>query len=78
MVQLGAPGSEAEARSSFTSLQRRFTAQLSGESPTIRKADVGNGKTVYRLRVGPYSREDAAEKCEALKAAGGNCFIARN
>ncbi|MCU0885614.1 MAG: SPOR domain-containing protein [Beijerinckiaceae bacterium] len=78
MVQLGAPGSEAEARSSFASLQRRYADQLGGESPTIRRADLGNGRTVYRLRVGPFSSEDAAQKCEALKAAGGQCFVARN
>ncbi len=78
MVQLGAPGSESEARATFASLQRRFSDQLSSDQPTIRRADVGNGRTVYRLRVGPYGREAAAEKCEALKAAGGNCFIARN
>lgn len=78
MVQLGAPGSEAEARSTFASLQRRFSDQLSSDSPVIRRADVGNGRTVYRLRVGPFSREEAAEKCQALQAAGGQCFIARN
>jgi len=78
MVQLGAPGSEAEARSSFASLQRRYADQLAGLSPTIRRADLGNGRTVYRLRVGPFSSEDAAQKCEALKAAGGQCFVARN
>ncbi len=78
MVQLGAPGSESEARATFASLQRRFSEQLGSDQPTIRRADVGNGRTVYRLRVGPYGREAAAEKCEALKAAGGNCFIARN
>jgi hypothetical protein len=69
---------EAEARASFAALQRRFGDQLSGESPTIRRAELGNGRTVYRLRVGPYSREDAAEKCQALQSAGGQCFIARN
>ncbi len=78
MIQLGAPGSESEARATFASLQRRFSDQLASDQPTIRRAEVGNGRTVYRLRVGPYGREAAAEKCEALKAAGGNCFIARN
>lgn len=78
MVQLGAPGSEAEARATFAALQRRHADQLSGDSPVIRRADVANGRTVYRLRVGPFSREEAAEKCQALQAAGGQCFIARN
>jgi cell division protein FtsN len=78
MVQLGAPGSESEARSTFASLQRRYADQLASANPVIRRADVGNGRTVYRLRVGPFSREEAAEKCQALQAAGGQCFIARN
>jgi cell division protein FtsN len=76
-VQLGAPGSEAEARSTFSSLQRRFPDQLSGQSPSIRKADV-SGRTVYRLRVGSLSREEAQSMCSQLQSAGGQCFVARN
>lgn len=77
MIQLGAPGSEAEARASFASLQRRYAEQLSSETPTIRRAEVG-GRTVYRLRVGPFTREQAAEKCESIRSAGGQCFLASN
>lgn len=76
-VQLGAPGSEAEARATFAALQRKYPDQLGGQSPIVRKTEL-NGKTVYRLRVGPYSREDAASMCSALQAAGGQCFIAKN
>ena len=78
MVQLGAPGSESEARATFSSLQRRFSGQLGDDTPVIRRAELGNGRTVYRLRVGPFSRDDATEKCQALQNAGGQCFIARN
>jgi SPOR domain len=76
-VQLGAPGSEAEARSTFAALQRKYPGQLGGQSPLIRKADV-NGREVYRLRVGPMSREGAASLCTQLQGAGGQCFIAKN
>ncbi|MCP4560261.1 MAG: hypothetical protein GY873_15290 [Bosea sp.] len=76
-VQLGAPGSEAEARATFAALQRKYPGQLNGQSPIVRKTEL-NGKTVYRLRVGPYSREDASSMCSALQAAGGQCFIAKN
>lgn len=76
-VQLGAPGSEAEARATFSALQRKYPEQLGGQSPIVRRTEL-NGKTVYRLRVGPYSREDAASMCSALQAAGGQCFIAKN
>jgi hypothetical protein len=77
MVQLAAPGSEAEARARFSSLQRQHSAQLAGETPVVRRAEA-NGRTVYRLRVGPFSREEAASKCEAIKADGGQCFLATN
>lgn len=76
-VQLGAPGSEAEARSTFAALQRKYPGQLGGQSPLIRKAEV-NGREVYRLRVGPMSREGAASLCTQLQGAGGQCFIAKN
>jgi hypothetical protein len=76
-VQLGAPGSEAEARSTFAALQRKYPGELGGQSPLIRKADV-NGREVYRLRVGPLSRDGATSLCTRLKSAGGNCFVAQN
>jgi hypothetical protein len=77
-VQLAAPGSEAEARATFAALQRKYPGQLGGQSPIVRKTELAGGKTVYRLRVGPYSREDATTMCTALQAAGGQCFIAKN
>ena len=78
VVQLGAPGSESEARATFAALQRKYPQQLGGQAPIVRKTDLAGGKTVYRLRVGPYSREDASSMCTALQAAGGQCFIAKN
>lgn len=76
MVQLAAPGSEAEARSTFATLQRRFPGDLSGYQPVIRQAEVG-GRSIYRLRVGSMSREDANSLCSRLQASGGQCFVAR-
>jgi hypothetical protein len=78
VVQLGAPGSEAEARATFAALQRKYPKQLNGQSPIIRRTELAGGKTVYRLRVGPYSRSDATSMCSQLQAAGGQCFIAKN
>ncbi len=78
VVQLAAPGSESEARATFAALQRKYPGQLSGQAPIIRKTELAGGKTVYRLRVGPYSRDDATSMCTALQAAGGQCFIAKN
>ncbi|WP_293858505.1 SPOR domain-containing protein [uncultured Alsobacter sp.] len=76
-VQLAAPASEQEARDTASRLGRRFAGELGDLKPGIRKAEV-NGKTIYRVRVGSLSREDATALCEKLKAAGGQCFIAKN
>lgn len=78
VVQLGAPGSESEARATFAALQRKYPEQLAGQPPIVRKTELAGGKTVYRLRVGPYSRDDATTMCSALQAAGGQCFISKN
>jgi cell division septation protein DedD len=77
VVQLGAPGSEKEARDTFATLQRKFPNDLNSYRPIIRKAEVGE-KTIYRLRVGPLSREDATALCTRLQSAGGACFVAKN
>ncbi len=76
MVQLAARPSEREALDAFSQLQRRYT-DLAGYSPVVRRAEVGD-KTIYRLRVGSMSREDANALCSKLQASGGQCFVARN
>lgn len=77
-VQLGAPGSESEARATFSGLQKKYAGILGGQQPIVRRTELAGGKTVYRLRVGPFSREDATTMCTQLQAAGGQCFIAKN
>lgn len=76
-VQLSVMNSEQEARAQYEQLRRKFSGELSGMPPLIRAAEV-NGKTIYRLRVGPMSQADAGTLCTKLKSSGGNCFIARN
>ena len=76
-VQLGVRNTERDGRALFEQLQSRFGADLSGFSPSLRQAEI-NGKTAYRVRVGPMSRDDAASLCSRLKAAGGQCFVANN
>jgi hypothetical protein len=77
-VQLAAPGSEAEARATFAALVRKYPDQLRGQTPIVRRTELAGGKTVFRLRVGPYSREDATTMCTGLQSAGGQCFISKN
>ena len=76
-VQLAAPGSEAEAKSVSSKLGSKFAAALSGHRLAFHKAD-SKGKSVYRVRVGSLSKEEAVGLCEKLKADGGSCFVAKN
>lgn len=75
-VQLGLANSEAGAETAFTSYQRKYP-DLEGMPSLIRKAEV-NGNTIYRVRVGPMTREEASSLCSKLQGQGGQCFVAKN
>lgn len=75
-VQLGVRSSEAEAQTAFQQFQKKY-AELGSAPSLIRKAEV-NGNTVYRVRVGPMSREEASSLCSKLQGQGGQCFVAKN
>ena len=67
-IQLAAPGSEAEAKSTASRLGQKFSGELGGARVTVQKA---SDKSVYRVRTASMSREDAVAACEKIKAAGG-------
>ena len=75
-VQLAAPKSEAEAQSTMTRLNSKYSAELNGSPIGVHKAQV-NGETIYRLRVSGLTKADAAAMCARLKGEGGQCFIAK-
>lgn len=76
-VQLAAPDSEQAARDIQVSLMKKFGGQIAGFHPTIRKA-VSGDKTVYRVRAGGLSRDEANALCQKVQSGGGNCFVAKN
>ena len=79
MVQLSSQKSEAEAQSSFRSLQAKFPTELGGMQPVIRRADLGSKGVFYRTMVGPFaSAQDAGQFCANYKAAGGQCVVPNN
>lgn len=73
-VQISSHQSEAEARNAFAAAQRRFS-MLQGQTPNIRAAEIPGRGTWHRLRVGPFSRADAASFCERYRSAGGSCVL---
>jgi sporulation related protein len=79
MVQLSSQKSEAEAQSSFRSLQAKFPNELTGLQPIIRRADLGSKGIFYRTMVGPFaSAHEAGQFCANYKAAGGQCVVPNN
>jgi cell division septation protein DedD len=78
VVQLSAQRSEAEAQASFRSLQSKYGV-LNGREPLIRRKDQGDRGIFYAAQVGPFGvKSDADQLCEAVKSAGGACFVQRN
>ena len=75
-VQIGVRASESDAHAAFRQMQGKYS-QLSGQPALIRQAEV-NGKTIYRVRVGPLAKNEAASLCSALQGEGGQCFVAKN
>ena len=76
-LQLAASPSEQDAREMFSRLQKKYATELGSRKPTIHKADTGD-KSVYRLRVGGLSQDEAKTLCSQLQASGGSCFVVRN
>jgi hypothetical protein len=79
LVQLSSQRSEAEAQASYRSLQAKFPSQLGGQSPIIKRVDLGAKGVYYRAMIGPFASSGEADQfCSGLKAAGGQCLIQRN
>jgi len=77
-VQLASRHNEADAQSSFNSLQAKYPQQLGGRQPLIRRVDLGTKGVYYRAMVGPFgSADEASHLCSSIKAAGGSCFVQR-
>jgi hypothetical protein len=76
LVSVTSQDSESLARESFRAAQGKYASVLGSRSPVIRRVDLADGKVKYRAMVGPYrTRQEAAQFCTELKAAGGQCFI---
>lgn len=71
VVQLGAFANRAQAERAWTALSSRFPS-VAGTNKMIVPFSGG-----IRLRAGAASPADAKQVCQALKAAGENCFVAQ-
>lgn len=74
-VQIGAFSSKAQADEGWDAAARIAPGMIAGKGKTIVPVQV-NGATLYRTTVTGFgSKADAKAFCDALKAAGKNCFV---
>ena len=79
VVQVSAQKTEDEARASYQVLQQKYSSVLSGREPIIRRAELGQSGTWYRVHVGSFTTsEQATALCNNLKDAGGQCIVQKN
>lgn len=79
LVQVSSQRSEADAEASYRALQGKFPGVLGPHSSLVKRVDLGEKGIYYRAFAGPFgSSEEAAQVCNSLKSAGGQCFVQRN
>ena len=79
LVQVTSQKNEADALSFYRMMQGKYPAVLGTRSASVRRVDLGVKGAYYRAMVGPFgSSGEAAQLCDSLKTAGGQCVIQRN
>ena len=78
-VQFASARSEEGAEGEWRRLQGRHSELLAALNLRVVRADLGDKGVWYRARIGPFSdRAGANGLCDALKARGVDCFVAKN
>jgi cell division septation protein DedD len=78
LLQIGSYKSEQEAADAWSAAKAAHASVLEGLSPDVKKVDLGDKGTWFRLRVAPFADKTAANAlCDKLKAEGGTCILAR-
>jgi uncharacterized protein len=75
-LQIGAYKSLIDTGAAWNAYQAKHAALLSGYSSNVKRVDLGEKDTWYRLRiVGFGDRKVASALCDNLKKDGGDCFL---
>ncbi|WP_411036817.1 SPOR domain-containing protein [Shinella sp. BYT-45] len=77
VIQIASLPSEAEAQKSYNSLSAKFASVIGGRGVDIKKAEIPNKGTYFRVRIPAGSREEANALCNRYKSAGGSCLVTR-
>ncbi|MGV3552559.1 SPOR domain-containing protein [Rhizobium sp.] len=77
VIQIASLPSEAEAQTSYNRLSAKFPGIIGGKGVDIRRAEIKNKGTYYRVRIPAGSRQEANALCSEYKAAGGSCLVSK-
>ncbi|MCC8965576.1 SPOR domain-containing protein [Bradyrhizobium sp. Pear76] len=80
LVQVSSQKNEADAQSSYRTLQGKYRNVLGSQPLVVKRVDLGEKGVYYRAFAGPFaSSEEANQVCRSLMSAGGpQCLIQRN
>lgn len=76
-VQFGSYGTRASAESAQKKLQSSHSGLFASHQFVILAAQLPNGSTTYRLRIGFKNSQDANGFCRNAKSDGLDCYVAR-
>ena len=71
VIQIASLPSETEAKTSYSRLSAKFSGIIGGRGVDIRRAEIKNKGTYYRVRIPAGSKQEAQALCSQYKAAGG-------
>lgn len=78
VLQIGSYKSTDEADAAWSSDKKKYAGVLGGFSPDVKKVDLGEKGTWYRLRIASFAdKASANDLCDKLKAAGGSCILSK-
>ena len=76
-VQFGSYATRAAAESAEAKIRKGHASLFEGKQFVILAAQLPNGKTTYRLRVGFATSNDANGFCQNAKSDGLDCYVAK-
>lgn len=78
MAQLGAFGSDEDARAAWGKISAAHGSRLQTSNYTVERADLGAKGVFHRLQMGPFGSEAEVRKvCEYLEQNRQGCFVVK-
>jgi hypothetical protein len=77
VIQIASLPSEADAQNSYAKLSTKFANVIGGRGVDIKRAEIKNKGTYYRVRIPAGSKQEAQQLCSQYKQAGGSCLVSK-